>query len=285
VGVIQHVWPWYEQPQEAVQPAEHVTQGLLYLINGSQLHDAATGRGLSTYGGATVSAVAGGAAITTPSQNAGVVHPNQGPGSFFTVSGVIDCDIVSWGAFSAIFSFPYSTGWAAPFGAFGLQRDNANNWLRLWGSNGTSTGSNIATFSSVSVSAGGRYRIAFWCSPPSAWIWVNEVQSSATNTTDGGGSNSAAWNNPNRQPLNLLGRSATNIGEGIQGAMRRFALWDRLVPQQELIAYAQGSWQLFAPRQIWVPYTAAPSGAPTLSDLKATNITATSVQFTYDYSF
>jgi hypothetical protein len=30
---------------------------------------------------------------------------------------------------------------------------------------------------------------------------------------------------------------------------------------------------------------AAPSGAPTLSDLQATNITSSSVQFTYDYAF
>jgi hypothetical protein len=45
-------------------------------------------------------------------------------------------------------------------------------------------------------------------------------------------------------------------------------------------------WQLFAPlpRRIWAP-PAAGGAAPTLSDLKATNITSSSVQFTYDYTF
>lgn len=34
-----------------------------------------------------------------------------------------------------------------------------------------------------------------------------------------------------------------------------------------------------------VDATAAPSGAPTISDLKAASITATTVQATYDYAF
>jgi hypothetical protein len=54
----------------------------------------------------------------------------------------------------------------------------------------------------------------------------------------------------------------------------------------EIHGFAAQPWaKIFAPRRIFVPVSAAPSGAPTLSDLKATNITATSVQFTYDYSF
>lgn len=43
--------------------------------------------------------------------------------------------------------------------------------------------------------------------------------------------------------------------------------------------------RLFEDRRIYVPQAAAASGAPTLSDLKAASITATTVQGTYDYAF
>jgi hypothetical protein len=42
---------------------------------------------------------------------------------------------------------------------------------------------------------------------------------------------------------------------------------------------------VYAPRRMFFPVAAAPSGAPTLTDLQATNITSSSVQFTYDYAF
>lgn len=43
--------------------------------------------------------------------------------------------------------------------------------------------------------------------------------------------------------------------------------------------------RLFEDRRIYVPQAAAASGAPTISDLKAASITATTVQGTYDYVF
>ena len=43
--------------------------------------------------------------------------------------------------------------------------------------------------------------------------------------------------------------------------------------------------RLFEDRRIYVPQAAAASGAPTISDLKAASITATTVQGTYDYAF
>jgi hypothetical protein len=71
----------------------------------------------------------------------------------------------------------------------------------------------------------------------------------------------------------------------ITGSVSRASVFAKTMQAAEVADRYARAWIDFAPRQIWVPYTAAPSGAPTLSDLKATNITATSVQFTYDYSF
>jgi hypothetical protein len=43
--------------------------------------------------------------------------------------------------------------------------------------------------------------------------------------------------------------------------------------------------RLFEDRRIYVPQSAATSGVPTISDLQAVNITAGTVQATYDYTF
>jgi hypothetical protein len=61
--------------------------------------------------------------------------------------------------------------------------------------------------------------------------------------------------------------------------------WPSGLPAAQVSSLSLNPWQLFAPRRIVVPDFIAPGAAPTLSDLKATSITSSSVQFTYDYAF
>jgi Concanavalin A-like lectin/glucanases superfamily len=62
--------------------------------------------------------------------------------------------------------------------------------------------------------------------------------------------------------------------------------WGRILSQSEMAQLHANSWQLLAPRRIYIPTAAAAGGAPTtFADLKAVNITSSSVQATYDYTF
>jgi hypothetical protein len=60
---------------------------------------------------------------------------------------------------------------------------------------------------------------------------------------------------------------------------------ERALPAALLEYLGRNPWELFEPRRLWLPMISAGGAAPTLSDLKAANITSSSVQFTYDYAF
>lgn len=91
------------------------------------------------------------------------------------------------------------------------------------------------------------------------------------------------------QRFNVLSAAPNGNSNWAAIAVSRAASVAGWVPRawtiNQMRAVAQNPGQLFAPRQIIIPTSAAPSGASTLNDLKAASITSNSVQFTYDYSF
>jgi hypothetical protein len=65
-----------------------------------------------------------------------------------------------------------------------------------------------------------------------------------------------------------------------------YASWSRQFPAAVNASLSRNPWQLFTPRRIPIPTATAAGGAPTtFTDLKATAITSSSVQATYDYAF
>jgi hypothetical protein len=97
--------------------------------------------------------------------------------------------------------------------------------------------------------------------------------------------NSAATGNRTVGAVNAvnIGRPSGNNVE--QQEYYAAFYFTRALSAEEIALLSANPWQIFAPRRIIVPVSAAGAAAPTLSDLKAANITSSSVQFTYDYAF
>jgi hypothetical protein len=78
----------------------------------------------------------------------------------------------------------------------------------------------------------------------------------------GSPNNSISSPTPNAFRLGVLARSA--LADYLNGGIALAAAWNRALSQEELIAWADEPWQLFEPRRIWVPVSAA-AALPTLS--------------------
>lgn len=77
----------------------------------------------------------------------------------------------------------------------------------------------------------------------------------------------------------------TNNASGMLATDYLIALYDRRLSAQEARELSANPWQLFAPRQIWVPLSGSISPVPTLSNPTAINITASSFQPRVSYAF
>ena len=65
----------------------------------------------------------------------------------------------------------------------------------------------------------------------------------------------------------------------LNGAVSSVLIWNRALTPIEVAEVSANPWQLFAPRRIWVPVSAA-SGAPTLAAIAASNLTASGARLT-----
>ena len=92
----------------------------------------------------------------------------------------------------------------------------------------------------------------------------------------------AAWNWNTSTFINW--HQNTNNASGMLATDYLIALYNRRLSAQEARELSANPWQLFAPRQIWIPASAA-SALPTLSNPTAINITASSFQPRVSYAF
>jgi len=294
VGVIQHVWPWYEQPQEAVEPNADIRDALRFLWSGASFRqDLITGRS-ATHGAATQTIVQQGRAANCSASQQNVEWSQQ----FLTTS-----DGAGGGEFTMLVVANPESGGGAVEHMLAQKNDAAGSPFAqaLIGANAASNASYSAgsacffTFNAGTAAAAAAAGVVD--GEMHVWVGVRRL------TTTAGISSHELWRDgvllaSSSASTRGITQSATrwmavgSRGNGTTEAFRRQAVyaagWDRALTQVELLAFRSPNHchaLLFAPRRIFVPVSAAPSGAPTLSDLKATNITATSVQFTYDYSF
>ena len=95
-------------------------------------------------------------------------------------------------------------------------------------------------------------------------------------------SNTGITEAANSSPL-VIGARVGNLFE-FPGDIYISCFWNRVLTDQEIAQVSANPWQLFAPRQIWIPASAA-SALPTLSNPTAINITASSFQPRVSYAF
>jgi hypothetical protein len=282
VGVIQHVWPWYEQPSLGVRAA---APGLVLAWRPwLSVYDALTGRFVGQHeDNATLSGTAPQQVATPVGMGVYLFHdifiPNENVdianGDSFTVIAWIDPrEIASERYYVGRGRDGLGSGWSV---RVGTTATTGTAFLNIIHTGGGTAGKLVTGTSNIT---GGAWVAGVYRQGVGTEIWVNgrlEASNAFTNITLRG--STRGWH------IGAPFGSDTTSGNRPFGVIGDIAVFNRGLRPSELAENGGAPWWLFEPRQIWVPYTAAPSGAPTLSDLKATNITATSVQFTYDYSF
>lgn len=171
--------------------------------------------------------------------------------------------IDSWAAYSSLLCVPYRvTSWADPYGAFGLQRDNTNNAIRVWGSYG-GTGAQMSNTNTLTVTSGGRYVICASRYQGGCRFLINGAYQ---NTATGNAVNSG-FDFVNKQPLAILNRSNSNAGEGTTGSTPVTLIFNRALTEPEMRWLAENYWQVAQPRRIWLP---SPSAGGSSLDLTQT---------------
>jgi hypothetical protein len=269
--------PWTEQPRQATElNPEWVAKGLIAAINPAARNPADTAVGTLTQ--------------TFGTYGVGIQNPNNTTvnGLTTTVRGLTNAATVI-----TICRFPEQGDVAATGGGFGTS-GGGNQIFGIFGKyTGVSEGRAI-----IRVNDGGGISTAEFTwdvsfdTVPAVWaatynataasltVYRNgrDITASRLNTAASG---TVSYDNLSANLLNRgtdvsAGRNAQNFGS--------FA-FNRALTPSEIAELAANPWQLFQPRRIPIPYAAAAGGAPTLSDLQATNITSSSVQFTYDYAF
>jgi hypothetical protein len=245
VGVIQHVWPWYEPPQEAVQASpEWIARGLrsLYILDAARWRiNQVTGR------------VGGDGVGTGPDFPNGWLRTFSNTTNYATLEHGLQTNIalpitivVGWRRLSGVVS------WS-------LLHNGSTQWSGWYGENtGQVKSSNANSFDGELVLSGGG-SVAF------AHVSATSLRgaSTALTATDTTATVPAVV----ATPIVTLGgsrRNSANLDNVSTAEFTHFAAIQGNVSDQELIELAHNPWQLFAPRQIWVPYTAA-STIPTLS--------------------
>lgn len=154
-------------------------------------------------------------------------HPLYSIGIEITIFQIAQID--SWAAYSSLLCVPYQNGsWADPYGAFGLQRDNTANTIRLWGYGGT--GTYISNTTSLTVTSGGRRAIGAARYANGCRFLINGQYDDSV----AGVNRSSAFSWTNKQPLVILNRSNSNAGEGTTGSAPVTLIFGRALTEPEM---------------------------------------------------
>lgn len=198
-------------------------------------------------------------------------HPLYTIGVEFTIFQV--AEIASWGAYSSLLCVPYRvTSWADPFGAFGFQRENANNTVRVWGSyGGTGAQFSNTTTLTVKAGAGNRYVMAAARYTGGCRFLIN----GAYNDSVAGSNTSSAVDWTNKQPLSILNRSDSNNGEGTTGSASITLIFKGALSQAELYWLAENYRDVCGQQSIWAPVSAGGGSSLDLTQTTGVALAAT----------
>jgi hypothetical protein len=274
VGVIRRVWPWYEQPQEAALFSARKLPALRFgfigsggpianggiqgtLFNTAEFVVARAGQALRTY------AATNGSRLEFPNVNS------------FLPNGTTELTLAVFRRFTDTTN-RLSSG-------IGGETNSSQRFMCYVFSDGRiyfDCGNATEGSGRLSVAFGGKTlnpeTVVCTLHPVEGRkIWRNSTLLASNTSTF------ALTNVTSPFCIGARSNSTTVDNEEIYLALLEARAWG----QDEVRAFAENPYSVLEDRQIYVPYSAAPSGAPTLTDLQATNITANSVQFTYDYAF
>lgn len=256
MGVRRILLPWDSQPQEptGVNRDWPYADGLIFAATGG-LPDAVGGYLPSLIGSTGFSAGVDGVSFdstSTSSQGWFYTLPSNHPlYSITTVVTIVQIvEIDSWGSYGCLLSVPHAAGsWSSPFDAMGIQKNAANNQIRLWGS----STEHVCTLTVTT----GRNVLGVTRSAGNSVFYVN-------GTTQAAVGNSGAYDFTNKQPICLMQRSNSSNGEGADGRSPLLLIFNKFYSEAQLRDIVQTAWQAFAPRFIPVPVSAG-GGAPTLA--------------------
>jgi hypothetical protein len=277
--------PWTEQPQGPVEIdwGNPLTRGLVAAFNLSNIafvENLANNTGGSTTTGGTLTRSVGSLGLCAVSSNGWLsvadatdsMRINSGP---LTHVGV--CEI---SAVDANFGGVFSTSDGSNNGSFGLQRKgtSANLYINRGNDSDSTTTVPLADLvaskcwavASRDSTIGSAFELD---------VGLTTTQSSTLTAATGSQSGAGIR-------ANFFAERGRNTSFNSDGKYYAHFCWNRYLERAERREILLNPWQLFAPRRIYIPTATAAGGAPTtFTDLKATAITSSSVQATYDYAF
>lgn len=274
MGLIQFDQRWTRQPQGSplVNDATGLTVGLAHLIWAPQAKDVVTGLvatrngvsiGVSSRGAGLTSAVA----ATAADFGAFRVTTSDGAGTGDFAVCVVGNPVTSatrsivTGGLSGVSPEPCFT-----FNGTATDGNRSGGIAFIWGANGVrSTSTSIVD---------GQFHV-FIVSRNSGVMnmYVDGINIAAA----AAGTVSSNINSAN-QSLRIGGYSAGSFGLN-RAVIPLVAWWNRGLTAEQSSALSSNVWQLFAPKRIWVPVSAA-SGPPTLAAIAASNLTASGARLT-----
>jgi hypothetical protein len=268
VSGVLHLAPWRQQPQGAqrLDPSDPLAQGCILFATGSAFANATSPRPLN--GGSGVVSTAEGLAfdLNGTSHGLGVPHTRTRTAytfwaRVFNTSNDTDSTYVSLGTSSGNYLILDRRGSGFTYEYRAIQFSGAFGGVTV----GLSSGQGIGQWVDLcGVFLGGTNNL----------IYVNGVQQSATPI---GGSASDWPSDVVDVQIGALTRSGDP--NRLTGQVLIGGAWDRQLTAREIASLSNRArrWQLFAPRQIWVPSAAAAPALPTMSAprAKAGSVTST----------
>lgn len=273
--------PWMLQPTQpvAIDWANTLTRGLVFAFSGAQpRRNAVTGQTasaasfshfVSRYGiGARVSGTQEIEFASTSSLN--VTGPITVAWVGFVYSASSYNALISKAQSNGGTNNPFDLWVSPPLNRFSFVRANSAGYRQFYydGSNVLNTRAPnryIAMHDGVSLT-----------NPVTAFI-----NGTITTISPSGGSGTGV---PSASSVPLsLGRR--DDGLQLDGAVIFAAVWNRMLTLSEALAVHTNPWCIFAPQRSIIPRAAASGAAPSISDLRAVNVTSSSVQWSVDYTF
>ena len=282
MGVIQHVWPWDSQPQEAVQPAQRwVNRGLVYADLPSSSIDLRTGAPLTITGTQVRPEVWGLTRGFGSSLGAGttdrIITPLRTQSTLRTYVWWCKLNGSGGGNFGRVFDHPIS-------GTTSAELIYISSSLCEYAR--SRTGSNtVCNWNTSSLPLGvgkpGARMILEYDSSSTVnqpRLWVNGKEYTRSSFSTGSGSVQVST-----QPYCIGNRAADNA-RVFDGLISDFAVFDALLSEEEK-QELNNPGALWSARRIYIPTAAAATALPTLSLPTAVDITATSFRPRVTYAY
>jgi hypothetical protein len=265
VGVIERVWPWDSQPTEVsrIDWSSPFASGLIACVSPELNYEHVSGRFGTVVNGNTpiVSRVGRGLQTNGTTQVAWLDLPQTIAATEWT--------LLSLGSYSSpqtsrrIFTLTDSTSTQTIVSVTSGQSNAAR--VRLWARNsGNGSGTSVDSTNDAWSDEPTVVAVRLTNANNQMQAFINGRLSPGVATMGG----SQPWN------LRRVSWGAANLGGGIieyWGGRHFLSMgWSRFLSDAEIAEISANPWQIFAPRRIFVPFSAAPA-LPTLTALARTN--------------